>query len=133
MQKNLNDQVKKGEKLVEIDVPDLVAEVKAKQAVIQQRAREVDLAEKQWEIAVAAEKVAHAMIGQREADQRAAEATAAYRKLRLDRFTELAKSGGVVESVVEEEQSRLSGRPSRGGKCRRSGQQGPRRLRPGKS
>ena len=56
VQKNLNDQVKKGEKLVEIDVPDLVAEVKAKQAVIQQRAREVDLAQKQWEIAVAAEE-----------------------------------------------------------------------------
>ncbi len=103
VQKNLNDQVKKGEKLVEIDVPDLVAEVKAKQAVIQQRAREVDLAQKQWEIAVAAEKVAHAMIGQREADKRAAEATASYRKLRLNRFTGLAKSGGVVESVVEEE------------------------------
>ena len=34
VQKNLNDQVKKGEKLVEIDVPDLVAAVRAKQAVI---------------------------------------------------------------------------------------------------
>ena len=104
VQKNLNDQVKKGEKLVEIDVPDLVAEVKAKASRDPAATREIDLAQKQWEIAVAAEKVAHATIGQREADQRAAEATAAYRKLRLDRFTQLAKGGGVVESVVEEEQ-----------------------------
>lgn len=104
IQKNLNDQVKKGEKLIEINVPDLMAAVKAKQAMIEQSDRQIDLAEKQWEIAVAAEKVAHAAIGQREADQRSAEATASYRKLRLDRFAQLAKSGGVVESVVEEEQ-----------------------------
>jgi multidrug resistance efflux pump len=103
IQKNINDQVKKGEKLIEIDVPDLVADVKAKQAMIDQAEREINLAQRQWEIAVAAEKVAHAVIGQREADQRSAEATASYRKLRLDRFTQLAKSGGVVESVVEEE------------------------------
>jgi hypothetical protein len=104
IQRNINDQIKKGEKLIEINVPDLVAEVKAKEAVVKQRSREIDLASKQWEIAVAAEKVAQATIGQREADQRAAEATANYRKLRLSRFTELAKNGGVVESVVEEEQ-----------------------------
>jgi multidrug efflux pump subunit AcrA (membrane-fusion protein) len=104
IQKNINDQVKKDERLVEIEVPDLVAEVKAKQAVIQQRSREIELAQKQWQIAVAAEKVAQATVGQRQADQRSAEATASYRKLRLDRFTQLAKSGGVVESVVEEEE-----------------------------
>lgn len=104
VQKNINNQVTKNEKLVEIEVPDLVAEVQAKQAMIQQRAQEISLAKKQWDIAVAAEKVAKATIGQRQADQRSAEATSAYRKLRLDRFAELAKNGGVVESVVEEEQ-----------------------------
>lgn len=103
IQKNINDQVKKGEKLIEIEVPDLVADVSAKEAVIKQRTREVELAEKQWQISLAAVKVAEATVDQRKADQRAAEATAAYRKLRLARFTELAQNKGVVESVVEEE------------------------------
>jgi len=104
IQKNINDPVKKDEKLVIIDVPDLVADVQAREAVIQERARETDLAEKKWQAAQAAEKSSYTAIDMRKADLRAAQATEKYREVRLKRFTDLVKSGGVVESIVEEEQ-----------------------------
>lgn len=89
IQKNINDHVKKGETLVRIDVPDLVAEVNAKQAVIEQRKREVELAQKQYDIALSAESVAKAVIGQREAEHRSAQATEEYRHLEYNRFKDL--------------------------------------------
>jgi multidrug resistance efflux pump len=104
IQKNINDQVRKDERLIVIQVPDLVADVNAKKAMIEQRTQEVDLAEKQWRIALAAEQVAKSAIGLSIARQNAAQAMVKYRKLELNRFSELTSQGGAVASMVEEKQ-----------------------------
>ncbi len=103
IQKNINDHVKKGETLVRIDVPDLEAEVQAKNAAINQRSREIELAENQHQIAMAAVDVAAATIGERQSEEQAAEKTEELRKIRYGRFKEMIESHAVASAVGDEE------------------------------
>jgi HlyD family secretion protein len=101
---DIGDKVKQGEVLVEIDVPELVQDVGRAEAMIVQREKELKVSEAKRKDAEAAVKVSAATIKQREADVLAVSATRDLKKRRFERFTDLAKRGDVVGSVVEEEE-----------------------------
>lgn len=101
---DIGDQVKQGEVLVEIDVPELVQDVGRAEATIVQREKELKVSEAKLKDAKAAVQVSAATVKQREADVLAVSATRDLKKGRYERFVELAKKGDVVGSVVEEEQ-----------------------------
>lgn len=101
---DIGSRVKQGDVLVEIDVPELAQDVGRAEAVVVQREQELKVSEAKLKDAKAAVKVAAATIKQREADVQAATATRDLKKGRYERFTELAKKGDVVGSVVEDEQ-----------------------------
>lgn len=102
--RDINDPVTRGELLVEIDAPELWQDVAQKEAVVEQRRIEVTLAEKKVQIAEAAVEVAQHTIDQMKARVTEAEATAAYRKKRWERFQLLAQRTTVDPGVVDEEE-----------------------------
>lgn len=101
---DIGDTVAKGQVLVEIDVPELVQDVGRAEAAVVQREKELKVSEAKLKDARAAVQVASATVKQREADVQAVTATRDLKKGRFERFTELAKKGDVVGSVVEEEE-----------------------------
>lgn len=101
---DIGDAVKRGDVLIEIDVPESDQEVAQKAALIVQREQELKVSESRLKDARAAIGVTTATISQREADVQGIEATRDLKKRRFDRFKNLAASGSVVGSVVEEEE-----------------------------
>lgn len=101
---DIGDSVKRGDILIEIDVPESDQEVSQKAALIVQREQELRVSESRLKDARAAISVTTATITQREADVQGIEATRDLKKRRFDRFKSLAATGSVVGSVVEEEE-----------------------------
>jgi multidrug resistance efflux pump len=101
--KSLGAPVRAGELLAEIAVPDLDQEVLQKQAVIQQRLKDVEAARAQVLNAVAQIAVATETVEQRRAEVSQAIETREYRKQLYERFVEAAKGKGVSMNLVEEE------------------------------
>lgn len=104
VQKDIGDPVIQGEVLVEIDVPDMVQEVALKEAIVEQRKKEEELAEKRIDIARAAVDVAKADESLKEALVGQAEATRDYRLKRWNRYRGVAELKGIDASLVEEEE-----------------------------
>jgi multidrug resistance efflux pump len=102
----IGDRVKAGDVLVQIDVPDLVQDVKQKEAVLAQRKSEVDLANANLKTARAAEKSAREFINFKQAEIGRAEASERFRQKELRRFQSL--TGGpnpaVTPDVLDEAQ-----------------------------
>src|SRR5262249_16507761 len=100
----IGTRVSLGATLVEIDVPQLEAEVVQKRAVVNQREIEVLQAEAAVANAIAFRQGAERTTSQRIAEKRTAEETRDLRKLRLDRYIAAAEREGVKKSFVEEEE-----------------------------
>lgn len=101
---DIGDEVKRGETLIEIDVPESLQDIAQKKALIVQREQELKVSEAKRKDAQAALAVTNAVISQRQADVQAITATRDLKKRRLDRYQDLASRGSVVGSVVEEEE-----------------------------
>jgi multidrug resistance efflux pump len=104
IQKDIGDPITEGEVLVEIDAPDLVEEVALKNALVQQKTTEEQLAQKKVEIAQAAVEVARSDMDLKHALVAGAVPTMEYRWKRWHRFIGLVKIKGADESMVEEEE-----------------------------
>ncbi|CAN5345815.1 hypothetical protein BH11PLA2_BH11PLA2_24120 [soil metagenome] len=102
--KDIGNKVKKGEILVEIDVPESEQDVARSEAMILQRKEELKVSDAKLRDAKALLAVSAATIKQREADVKGAAATRDLKKRKFERFRDLAKTGSVVGSVVEEEE-----------------------------
>lgn len=101
---DIGDNVKRGEVLIEIDVPESEQDVAQKKALIIQRQKELKVSEARLKDAEALIGVSTAAISQREADVQGFTATRDLKKRRFDRYQDLASRGSVVGSVVEEEE-----------------------------
>ena len=102
--RDIGDKVKKGEVLIEIDVPESDQDVAKSEAMILQRQQELKVSEAKYKDAVAAKAVSAATIKQRDADVQGVTATRDLKKRKYERFKELAERGSVVGSVVDEEE-----------------------------
>jgi multidrug resistance efflux pump len=102
--KDVGAPVRRGELLVEIDVPDIVQEVAQKQAIVVQRRQELRLAEAQLKSAKAHLDVAKATIDQSETLVAQARATRDLREKRWNRFKVLRTEKAINDNVVDEEE-----------------------------
>ena len=101
--RGIGEHVRKDELLVELDVPELIAEVDQKAATVEQRQHEVTAARTREREARAGVDVMRATLSQRDAEITAAEAIRDFRKLRLDRFQQLLARGSLGADVIEEQ------------------------------
>ncbi len=104
IQKDIGDPVTQGEVLVEIDVPDQVQEVALKEATVEQRRRDEELAEKKVGIARVAIEVAKADRDLKETLIGQAEATEKLHLSRWHRYQAVAKKDAASELLVDEEE-----------------------------
>lgn len=102
IQKDIGDPVSQGEVLVEIDAPDIVQEVALKEATVQQRQKDEELARKKVEIAQAAVAVAETDKPLKEALLGQAAARRDFSWKRWHRYQGVARDRGVDELLVEE-------------------------------
>jgi multidrug efflux pump subunit AcrA (membrane-fusion protein) len=100
--KDEGSPVKKGELLAEIEVPDLVAEVAQKDAVVKRCRVDQRLAEKQVPIAEAAAEVAMHNIAQKEAEAEEAQYTMEFRQLELNRIQIMVQNNTVYRELLDE-------------------------------
>jgi multidrug resistance efflux pump len=102
----VGDRVKADEVLVQIDVPDLRADVRQKDAVIDQRQSDLDLAKANLKTALAAEKSAAAFINFKQAEVGRAEASERFRQKEFNRFKGLTSgpNPAVTADVLDEAQ-----------------------------
>jgi multidrug resistance efflux pump len=109
IRKDVNSRVVKGEVLAEIDVPDVVAELATKEALIEQRKRELELAQRMETTAQAAADVAAGDIRVKQAEIDEATSMRDYRHDELVRLKGLAQDQTATQQVVaEHEQLYLS-------------------------
>jgi HlyD family secretion protein len=102
IEKNIGDRVKKGEVVVELDVPDLIAEVAQKEALVKQATSEANLAEALVKVMGAAKKAAKELIDEKRSD---VDRTAAFKKFKdseLKRFKILVERKGATEDLIDE-------------------------------
>jgi multidrug efflux pump subunit AcrA (membrane-fusion protein) len=89
----IGDKVQKGQELVRVYVPDLIAEVDQKNALIKQRENEKALSEKMREVAQEAVATAQINVKLKQALLVAADAELAYKTIMYNRFKDLTQSG----------------------------------------
>jgi multidrug efflux pump subunit AcrA (membrane-fusion protein) len=103
IQKDIGDTVrgphdgKPGERLVTIDVPDLVEQVALKNQIVAERQRELQLSQANLKRSEAVVKMAQAAVNAALADE-------SFRGKEFQRFSRLAREGGVTTDIVEERQ-----------------------------
>lgn len=102
--KEIGEAVQAGEVLVEIDAPDLFADVEQKEAVIHQRRQELRVSRAMLRFAEAAVEAAKAAVSQRAAEARAAEATRDYRLSYRNRVQGLLADRAVPAEAAAEAQ-----------------------------
>jgi len=96
--------VKKGDVLVEIDVPDMDKDVLQKRATVAQRNEEVRMAQAKVKSALAFVEIAKSNIAQQRAGIFQATATSEYRKKLLDRYRVMKNDKYLTEGVVDEQE-----------------------------
>jgi HlyD family secretion protein len=101
---DIGDRVRKGDVLIEIDVPESEQDVARCEAMILQRQQELKVSQAKLKDSYAAKDVSAATIKQRLADVEGAVATRDLKKRKFARFQALAAKGSVVGAVVEEEE-----------------------------
>ncbi len=102
IRKAAGSSVAAGEVLAKIAVPDLDQEVVLKEAVVQQRRRELELAEKQIKIALAHKAAAGHYIEEQKHAVGGAESTRDFREKELRRLRRLIDDSGTTKQIVEE-------------------------------
>jgi multidrug resistance efflux pump len=100
LQKDIGDEVKKGDKLIEISVPDLALEVIKKTAIVEQRKRELKVARALVKKADVDVRIAEAEARVKEADVETADATTAFRKTEFERYRDLARQDRAVTEII---------------------------------
>lgn len=98
------DEVKAGELLIEVDVPDLVQAVKEKEQVVRQRQKDHDLAVVAIKSAEAAVKTAKANVKLKQAAVGLAEATISQKAKLLARLQDLRAGRNIDQGVVDDAQ-----------------------------
>ena len=98
--KEIGETVRAGELLVEIDAPDLYAEVEQKEAVILQRQQELRVSRAMLRFSEAAVETAKATIAQRTAEAKQAAAVRDEKSILLDRVKGLRADRTVPEDVL---------------------------------
>jgi multidrug efflux pump subunit AcrA (membrane-fusion protein) len=102
IQTTIGARVKKGDRLVEIDVPDQREEVKEKEAIVGQRQKDRDLAVENVAEARAALKTAQNNVRLKETEVESAEAEREYRQIRYRRLEELAGRDAIDKNLLDE-------------------------------
>jgi multidrug resistance efflux pump len=99
------DEVKAGEVLVEIDMPDLEEDVLQKQALVSQELKKLAVAQSEEKVAAKAVDAAAGLVEVRQADVERAHATMTFQSKVLDRFIRLGEgpSPGMTKEVVDEQ------------------------------
>src|SRR5262245_1441909 len=100
--KEIGESVRSGELLVEIDSPDLFADVEQKEAVIRQRQEELRLSRAQVRLSAAAIEAARATVAQKVAEAKQAAATRDFRLGYLERVKAMKADRTVTAEVVYE-------------------------------
>lgn len=104
VRKDIGDQVRQGELLLEIDEPDLEQDVAQKEAVIEQRLQEVEKAKAAVRMSEAELDVAKATVEQRKAECEKEKTTRDTRQKRLNRFKVMLERKVVDPGVIDEEE-----------------------------
>jgi HlyD family secretion protein len=104
IEKNIGDLIQQGEVLVELDVPDLLADLEEKDAQVKLAEQNARAAEANIAIVEAGVKEAETQIHEKEADVDRAEAKRKYHESEYHRYQLLAGRKSVLDSVVEAEQ-----------------------------
>jgi multidrug resistance efflux pump len=102
IQKDKGDAVLKGERLVEIDVPDLEADVAQKKGIVGQRQQELALAKATARMLAASVKVVESAMKGKESQVNVAEADRILRQITRDRYRTLVSGGGAMASLLDE-------------------------------
>jgi len=100
--KEIGESVRAGEVLVEIDSPDLFADVDQREAVIRQRQQELRLSRAQVRFADAAVEAAKAAVAQKVAEAKQAAATRDFKLGYLDRVKAMKADRTITAEVVYE-------------------------------
>jgi multidrug resistance efflux pump len=100
---DIGGYVKKGEVLVEIDVPDMDKEVLQKRATVSHRHEEMRLAQAKLKSAQAFVEIANANVAQQKASVIQATANTNFLKQRLDRYRAGNKENFITDSIVDEQ------------------------------
>ncbi|HJZ92797.1 MAG TPA: efflux RND transporter periplasmic adaptor subunit [Gemmataceae bacterium] len=98
--KEIGESVRAGELLVEIDSPDLVADVEQKEAVIRQRRQELRVSRALLKLAEAAVETAKSAVAQRQAECKQADATRDYKHSYLEQVSGLLADKTIPAVVV---------------------------------
>jgi RND family efflux transporter MFP subunit len=104
---DIGSQVKTGDLLAEVDVPELVEDVEGATAAYQQSVAEVTQAEARVDSAVADHLAAKARVAQANADAERFDAEVAYAQKQFDRIKELSDLKGIEDRLVDEKQYQL--------------------------
>jgi RND family efflux transporter MFP subunit len=99
---DIGSRVKKGDRLAEIDVPELVKDVEAATASHQQTLAEFAQAEARVESAIADQKAAQSRVAQAKADAERHLAGVQYSQKQYDRIKELNELKGIEDRLVDE-------------------------------
>jgi multidrug efflux pump subunit AcrA (membrane-fusion protein) len=102
LQLAIGAQVRKGDFLFGIDVPDLVEDVAKKKAIIHQREKELKLAEKRQKIAEWAIAVYEHLLKQKQSEETAAKSRCEFAERRADRFRRLVNKKAATPDVADE-------------------------------
>jgi RND family efflux transporter MFP subunit len=105
---DIGDEVKLGQPLVVLGLPELVAERAQKAAAVEQAVAEVRQAESLAKVAAAGREAAVAAVAEVEAAIARADATVARRTAELVRTEKLVADGAVTESLADEMRSLLA-------------------------
>jgi len=100
--KNIGDLVKEGEVLVELDVPDLFAEVAQKAALVKQAEQEARSAQAFVGVVEAAKKAAKETIDEKRSDVDRTAAFTKYKESELRRFNILVERKAATEDLIDE-------------------------------
>ncbi|HEX3147754.1 MAG TPA: efflux RND transporter periplasmic adaptor subunit [Gemmataceae bacterium] len=100
--KEIGEPVRLGEVLVEIDAPELAADVEQKEAVIRQREQELRVSRAMILFADAAVETAQAGVTQRKAEAKSAVATREEKRILLARVKGLRAENNVPEDAVDQ-------------------------------
>ena len=102
LKKNIGDSVKKGEVLLTLDVPDLVAEVEQKDSAVKLARKDEEAAQELVKIMEAAKKRAGTEIKEKGADIERAEAKRKFKQSELRRFQILVQRKAVTDDILDE-------------------------------
>jgi multidrug resistance efflux pump len=101
-------RVEKDQALVQLFVPDLLADERAKANVVKQRERELQLTERKAEAARAAVKTAEANVEEKKTLLDTAVATTAFRKVEVKRVGDLVRRNSMEPVVLDEAEKNLA-------------------------